>query len=181
MENPKYSIDVVYKDLMGTTDKVYWATAVWNRAVIPRSRFVVWLAYLERLKTKQRLKSIGVVDDDLCPICRTQTKTLKHLFFKCNFSVQCTKALINWIGVNWNIGNMKGILWKCHLPKAKSQLIPAIFCNLVYAIWKVRNDAVWQKKLMTVGRVANTIKAYSKIRFVSLSLNGTTAFWLRNL
>ena len=142
MENPKYSINVVYKDLTGTTDKVYWATAAWNRAVIPRSRFVVWLAYHERLKTKQRLKSMGVVDDDLCPICETQTETIEHLFFKSNFNVQCTKALINWMGVKWNIGNMKDILRKRRLPKAKSRLIAAIFCNLVYAIWKVRNDVV---------------------------------------
>ena len=59
MKNPKYSIGAVYRDLMGTTDKVCWATAVWNRAVILRSRFMVWLAYHERLKTKHRLKSGG--------------------------------------------------------------------------------------------------------------------------
>ena len=41
MRIPKYSINAVYQVLMGTTDRVYWTTAVWNRAVIPRSRFVV--------------------------------------------------------------------------------------------------------------------------------------------
>ena len=110
MQNPKYSINVVYKDQMGTIDKVYWATAVWNRAVIPRRRFVVWFAYHERLKTKKRLKSMGVVEDDLCPICGTQPETTEHLFFKCNFSAQCTQALVNWMGVNWSIGELKDIL-----------------------------------------------------------------------
>ena len=42
MESPKYSIDVVYKDHRRTTDKERWANTVWNRVVIPRSRFVVW-------------------------------------------------------------------------------------------------------------------------------------------
>jgi reverse transcriptase-like protein len=95
MKTRKYSIEVVYKDLLGTTDKVCWATTVWNPAVIPRSRFVVWLAYHQRLKTKQWLKSMGVVDDDLCPICGMHPKTTNHLFFKCKFSAQCTKALVS--------------------------------------------------------------------------------------
>ena len=75
---------------------------------------------------------------------------------------------------------MKDILRKCRLPKAKSWLIAAIFRNPVYAIWKVRNNTVWHKKVMTIRRVVDTIKADSKIRFVSLYPNGATALWLRN-
>ena len=59
MKSPKYFMEVVYKDLLWTANKVRWADTVWNRAVIPRSRFVVWPAYHERLKTKQRLKRVG--------------------------------------------------------------------------------------------------------------------------
>ena len=64
MKSPKYSIEVVYKDFLGITNKVRWVDIVWNRAVIPRSRFVVWLAYHDRLKTKQRLMRVGVVEEN---------------------------------------------------------------------------------------------------------------------
>ena len=93
MKSPKYSIEVVYKELLGTADKVRWADIVWKKVVIPRSRFVVWLACHERLKTKQRLKRMGVVEDDRCPICDSQTEMTEHLFFNCDFSCKCVEAL----------------------------------------------------------------------------------------
>ena len=64
MKSPNYSTKFIYKDLLGTADKVRWAGTVWNRAFISKSHFVVWLTYLRRLKTKQRLKRVGVVEDD---------------------------------------------------------------------------------------------------------------------
>ena len=89
MGKPQYSIAEVYKELMSTAGKVAWSRFVWIRAAIPRSCFVAWLAYHERLKTKQRLLSTGVVDNDLCPTCGTELETTKHLFFRCKFSHQC--------------------------------------------------------------------------------------------
>ena len=45
----------------------------------------------------------------------------------------------------WNINNLKDLLRKCRLPRTKMRLVEAIFCNLVYTIWAVRNEAVWKK------------------------------------
>ena len=108
-------------------------------------------------------------------------KRLNIFSSSANSAFNARKHLQIGLGLNWNIENMKDILRKRRLPKAKSRLITAIFCNLVYAIWKVRNDAIWQKKVMTVGRVVDTIKTDSKIRFTSLFPNRVTALWLRNL
>ena len=180
-KSPKYSIDLVYKDLLGTTDKVHWTDTVWNRAVIPRSRFVVWLSYHERLKTKQRLKRVGVVEDNRCPLCDSQTETIEHLFFNCDFSCQCVEALKHWLGVTWSIKNMNDLHRKRRMPKTQWRLTVAIFCNLIYAIWNVRNEAVWQKKVSRIQTVVETIKIDFKIRFSSIILNESTYCWLRNL
>ena len=180
MQNSQYSINVVYKNLMGTINKVYWAIAMWNRAVIPRSRFVVWLAYHERLKTKQCLKRMGVVDDDLCPICGTQPETTEHLFFKYNFSAQCTKAC--------KLDGRKLEHWEYerHASKTSStqgkitthnrDLLQPCLC---YLEGSKRCSMV--EKVMTVGRVIDTIKVDSKHRFASLSPIGGIALWLRHL
>ena len=69
---------------------------------------------------------------------------------------------------------------KRHMPKAQWRLIVAIFCNLIYAIWNVRNKAVWPK-VATIQRVVETIKTDPKIRFSSLTLNKSISLWLRNL
>ncbi|XP_057543980.1 uncharacterized protein LOC130823377 [Amaranthus tricolor] len=148
---------------MGNKDKVSWVNTLWNRVVIPKSRFVVWLAFHERLKTKQRLKSMGVVDDTVCIICGTQFETTDHLFFMCDFSYQCVEALKRWVRVTWSIKNMNDIYRTRRMPKTKLKLIEAIFGNLVYTIWNVRNEAVWQKKVTTFRRVVESIKTNSKL------------------
>lgn len=88
MQAPSYSIKAVYRDLLGPQGRVSWANATWNGATIPKSRFVIWLACQDRLKTKQKLMTMGVVDEDTCPISGTQTETRDHLYFKCELSRQ---------------------------------------------------------------------------------------------
>ena len=97
---------------------------------------MVWLAYHGRLKTKQRLKRVGVVEEDRCPICDLHIETTEHLFFNCDFNRQCVKALKQWLGVNWSIKNMNDLLHKRRIPRPQWRLIVVIFYNLNYIIWK---------------------------------------------
>ena len=112
---------------------------------------MVWLAFHE---TQNKAKTLehGVVDDAVCSICGTQTKTTDHLLFKCDFNYQCLEALNIWVRVTWSIKNMNDIHHKHYMPKTKLKLLEAIFGNLVYTIWNVRNEAVWQKKVTIVRR-----------------------------
>ena len=75
--------------------------------------------------------SIGVVDNEMCPICGIQPETIDHLFFACDFSKQCVENHKSWIGVNWSIRILKDLIRKWRLPKAKLRLVAAIFSNLV--------------------------------------------------
>ena len=108
-------------------------------------------------------------------------QTTKHLFFNCDFSCQCVEALEHWLGITWSIKHINDLHRKRRMPKTPWRLIVAIFYNLIYTIWNVRNEAVWQKKVATIQRVVETIKSNSKIRFSSLTLNESTSCWLRNL
>lgn len=49
----------------------------------PKHSFMVWLATLGRLRTKDRLR---MGDGDLlCVFCTADNETHTHLFFQCNF------------------------------------------------------------------------------------------------
>lgn len=110
----------------------------------------MWLAYQDRLKTTQKLMHIRLTEDDLCAICGTQIETRDHLFFNCDFSRQCIDKLRQWLKVTWNIKNLKDLYRKRRMPRGKVKIIEAILSNLVYAIWRVRNEAVWNKRVTTV-------------------------------
>lgn len=69
MNMPNYAITKVYNDLTGVRDRVRWNNIVWRRISTPRSRFIAWLAFKNRLKSRQRLKLAGGLEDDNCPMC----------------------------------------------------------------------------------------------------------------
>lgn len=125
MSAPSYSIAMVYKDLLGTYPRAPWAMAAWNRATIPKSRFITWLACQDRLKTKQKLMTIGVIDDDVCPIRGSQTETRDHLFFTCEFSRQCIAAIKDWLGVTWNVHTMEDFYRKRRMPRPRREIVDA--------------------------------------------------------
>ena len=76
-----YVINIVYKDLLGSKPIVSWCKVVWNRCSIPKARFFFWMVMLNRLKTRDRLKAVGVLVDDICPICGEVSESIDHIFF----------------------------------------------------------------------------------------------------
>ena len=66
-----------------------WDVFVWNRLSIPKARFIAWLAFSRKLKTRDRLVQMGVLTEDMCPICGLYPESVEHLFFDCCFSMQC--------------------------------------------------------------------------------------------
>ena len=78
---PTYSIKKVYDDIRGGGNRAGGNHIVWNRLITPRSMFIAWLAFNNRLKTKHRLKLAGVVDSDTCSICELESEMVNHIFF----------------------------------------------------------------------------------------------------
>ena len=68
--------------------KVEWSKMVWERTTIPKHRFIVWLAWMGRLKTKELLSMTGMTIDTSCMLCGMPKETTKHLFFDCCYSKQ---------------------------------------------------------------------------------------------
>ena len=83
----QYSIHDTYMACVESHAKVGWVNIVWNRLSIPKTRFIFWMVALQKLKKKD--KYIGVLDNDLCPLCSIRSESNAHLFFECAFSQQC--------------------------------------------------------------------------------------------
>lgn len=106
LQDIRYSIKKQYTALNGSDTRVQWSSYVWNRYTQPKHRFILWLSVQNRLKTKDRLKRIGVCADDVCPICGQHGETVKHLFFQCYYSSQCIEQVLRWLGMHWNARNV---------------------------------------------------------------------------
>ena len=134
MKTPTYSIAKVYNDIRGGGNRVGWNHIVWNRLTTPRSRFIAWLAFNNRLKAKHRLKLAGVVDSDTCPICKLESETVNHIFFQCRFIQECVTYLKERYETNNKIETLEDTLKRNQPGRHKRKQFEATLCNLIYAI-----------------------------------------------
>ena len=53
--------------------------------VVSKHAFISWMAILNRLPTKERIKSWGLEVEETCILCRNAAKTREHFLFGCDF------------------------------------------------------------------------------------------------
>lgn len=75
-----YIIQLVYEKLRGDKQIVHWDRVVWNRHNVPKHRFVLWMDVQEKMRTIERLASIGISDTNLFLICANETEPHRHFF-----------------------------------------------------------------------------------------------------
>ncbi|KAL2933787.1 hypothetical protein RDABS01_016906 [Bienertia sinuspersici] len=100
LEN-KYSIRKVYDILRATNPKIHWDKVIWNTAAVPKHQFLTWLAFKQRLFTKDRLAKIGILEDQACCLCNNGDESHLHLFFECDYSKACMAMVANWVGLQY--------------------------------------------------------------------------------
>lgn len=142
---------------------------------IPKTRFVCWLVARQSLKTKDKLFRLGVVVDDLCPLCGLETETVHHLFFNHPFSQLCVEAIKQWIGITLKPFELMDFR-KRHISKATQHVCILVYACTVYHIWRCRNEAVWYALVRPPNYVRSKIRHDIIQRCLALNLMGTAAF-----
>ena len=66
---------------------------------IPKHRLIMWMTVLEKLKTREILWKINVLQDKSCLICGDFDENTEHLFFGCVYSSECLSHIKEW--ANW--------------------------------------------------------------------------------
>ena len=167
----KYSIKEVYLNNFKDNPKVPWSRLVWNRASSPKSKFILWMIALNKLKTKSKLTQMKILADDQCPLCFSVTETIEHLFFLCPFSVRCIQELSRWLTLTrlpFTFGRMINFNWRT-IGLHRKMIISSI-CTLCYYIWKTRNKVIWLSCMSTVDKIIVQVKSEIKTRFFIYTL-----------
>ena len=171
----------IYQKLLSPSEKVNWASWAWSRYALPKTRFIVWLTLLDKLKTKDRLQELGITPNNSCPLCGTNSESSKHLFFSYRFSKNCLEAVMSWLNSNARITllvNLATKKWRI------SNLKKKVFCialnSLVYQICQTHNEAIWQAKVKStdaiVKAIKEVVKAHSSI--ICIKENDKDSSWL---
>lgn len=98
MDSSLYSVSSSYIALMGNMTKLREVEMFRNAVMLPRQRVITWLAYQDKLMTKERLVrlSIPINGDTNCLMCDQATsETHQHLFVNCIWIKNIREAMIN--------------------------------------------------------------------------------------
>lgn len=61
--NGKYQTTTMYRELHGEKEPVDWRMIFYSNPARPQAKFTLWLIYMERLATKDRLLKFGIPTD----------------------------------------------------------------------------------------------------------------------
>ncbi|KAF4394816.1 hypothetical protein F8388_015722 [Cannabis sativa] len=80
-----YRVKHGYHDLFPEHPKLPWCNLVWDRLIIPKHRFIVWLVFWKRLNTKERVSRYQSIDTT-CVLCGNEDETIVYSKLKnsCN-------------------------------------------------------------------------------------------------
>ena len=110
---------------------------------MPKYNFILWLAALGKLCTRDRLKFIPI--DLTCVFCRQEEESHRHLFFLCGWPRQLWYRITAWLGISRVINSLSSALRWLH-PKKKnmaSRMRKVSLGIVVYLIWEEWNRRIF--------------------------------------
>jgi hypothetical protein len=99
------------------------------------------------LNTKDKLCRIGVISEDLCVFCNSNTECNTHLFFERPFVFQIWYRLLS-IGGFYKSSSVSAIEWfnifKATRWKSRNtRLLLKMLKRLIYEVWQERNNRIF--------------------------------------
>ncbi|KAK9713574.1 hypothetical protein RND81_06G036400 [Saponaria officinalis] len=155
----RYSTSEIYGQLVDMGSKVVWHPWISTRLIIPKYRFILWLAIQGCLLTQDRLVRMRIICNNCCFLCGADVKSHEHLFFECGYSRQCLQALAQWLGVCIPIRD--AFMWWVRLKvrsMAQKQIIGLAMASLIYRIWWARNTSRVELYVVRPSKLCNEIK-----------------------
>ncbi|GJV20578.1 putative reverse transcriptase domain-containing protein [Tanacetum coccineum] len=178
-----YSVSAIWNCIRPHNEEVDWFNIVWFSHQIPRYAIHLWLVIKRKLKTQDLLRSWDVnnstmVDQPLCPLCKAQPDSQKHLFFECSFSSRVWDRLKVFTGLP-NIPSDLNDIVECIKHVASSLSIRSVVCKLVFAascyfIWQERNGRLFKKIKRSQDQIFELIKTNVRIKLLTCSFMKTS-------
>ena len=160
---------------------------MWNRLSIPKHRFILWLATLDRLKLKGRLYRFNIISDETCILCGHHREVNEHLFFNCHLRLCCLEKVKSWLDWRTTAVTISGLLkWikKVKVGRFRRHIFAMALAAIVYQVWKCRNEALWNAKVYTVEKMVKMIHYTVKNRIRNIMPKKVTELdsnWVENL
>lgn len=116
----------------------------------------LWSAAIGCLPTKDNLRTKRVLVNELCPVCNEALETTLHCLSICSFAKECYFSMGK-VLYNYAITLFSDWLRYVYNQYTGSDL--QLIVMLCWALWKCRNEIVWNQRGINVAEVVVLAKA----------------------
>ncbi|KAL9680175.1 hypothetical protein QQ045_018053 [Rhodiola kirilowii] len=136
-EGAGFNVNDTYLTLKSREEEVDWHSLVWNRFNTPSASFYANLTAHDKLLTRARLRSFGMVFPLECALCSEADETRDHLFFCCRVLRNILDTILKFLKVaeapcQWHLlipwfkGRNKNLL--------QTRMLAACITSVIYEI-----------------------------------------------
>ncbi|KAL9690411.1 hypothetical protein QQ045_010809 [Rhodiola kirilowii] len=122
------------------------ADLIWNKISHPRHSFCAWLAFRNRLPTKDNLKGIHH-ENNVCSWCQVEEESERHLFFNCTV-LRPLHWFLNLINITACWDSWEGLIYwfkrRAWGSKAEKTTAAFIINAAIYETWRARNQRIFK-------------------------------------
>jgi hypothetical protein len=140
---------------------------IWKSGVLSKVSALAWQLLLDRIPTRENLRRRDVIRllDANCPFCALEVESAQHLFLHCRFTARIWFAVLRWYGVVSvlppSVVSSFALLVGCGSNKKRRKGLAVIWLAFVWAVWKVRNDFVFNNVVVDIEDVLELIQRLS--------------------
>ncbi|XP_019090992.1 PREDICTED: uncharacterized protein LOC109128645 [Camelina sativa] len=139
-----FSIATIWDHLHPVGVRVDWFESVWFKGRIPKHDFISWLNSRDRLLTRDRLVSWGLLVPSTCLFCNTYDESRQHLFFDCSYSKEVWYYFTSKTHLSPPLNFEDGVRWLKNPCRDKNVawILRLAYQASVYSIWKECNTRI---------------------------------------
>ncbi|KAK9668598.1 hypothetical protein RND81_13G071100 [Saponaria officinalis] len=138
-----------------------------------------------RLLTFDRMRRMGLANEDQCPFCVVAIESHEHLFFQCKYGMDCLQLVQLKCGVCLPSTDWEGWWRRTRFRSIiRKKVTGMMLCSLIYLIWWARNVCVQDKIMLKPGWVVQKMRFMVAIRVrkrIPSVKHLRHEFWLRNV
>jgi hypothetical protein len=156
---------------------------IWNTWALPKCKFFLWLAAINRCWTADRLARHCLDHPDKCPLCDQEDETVRHILVSCVFAREVWVQILSLVGLQHLSPSLgEGIFqeWWRLAERRVSAVMKKGFNTLVvlvaWWIWKHRNSCVFNGASPNVARIVQDIRDEAE-QWCLAGASGLRAFW----
>ncbi|XP_071703867.1 uncharacterized protein [Rutidosis leptorrhynchoides] len=174
-----FSTHQVWQDFRINIPKVTWSNVIWFKGFDPKHAFILWLVVLNRLSTQDRM-SVWMPNQMLsCVFCDSEMDSVKHLFFKCSFSMKVwsfMKMKLEYRGLQDQLNEIvHGIsIYPC-AGKIWNVVNRLVVAACVYFLWQERNHRMFRMVKRTDEDLCKAICCYVQCKLLTFRVNHSEA------